>query len=129
VIFERADWMQFAECRGMDPAYFHPTKGVNINHIRQVCDCCPVIEPCREMGIADHTLQGVLGGMSERERRNERQRRRISQGLPGRLVYAQCGTAGGYRKHRRRFEDACSACLEAHREAEKRYNANRRMRA
>jgi WhiB family redox-sensing transcriptional regulator len=124
--FERADWVADASCRGMNPDYFHPTKGVNINHIRQVCASCPVIEPCREMGIADHSLQGVLGGMSERERRNVRQGRRIAVGLPGRMAYVQCGTNAGYRKHRRRFEDACDACMEAHRDAERAFNARRR---
>jgi WhiB family redox-sensing transcriptional regulator len=77
VIFERADWMTFAECRGMDPEFFHPLRGESCEHIKAVCKACPVINECREMGIADHRLQGVLGGMSEKQRRDERQRRMI----------------------------------------------------
>ena len=77
MMFERADWMQFAECRGMDPELFHPLRGEASAHIKAVCRDCPVIHQCREMAMADHTLQGVWGGMSERQRRDERQRRMI----------------------------------------------------
>jgi hypothetical protein len=76
ILFERQDWMSDANCRGIDPEYFHPARGVSVEHLREVCAECVVIGPCREMGIRDHTLQGFLGGMSERQRRDERQRRR-----------------------------------------------------
>jgi WhiB family transcriptional regulator, redox-sensing transcriptional regulator len=70
-----SDWMESAECRGMDPELFHPTRGEVSGHIKAVCRECPVIHPCREMGIDDPSLHGVWGGLSERERRVERHRR------------------------------------------------------
>lgn len=75
MIFQRADWMEHANCRGMDPEFFHPTRGQAFEHIIKVCADCPVIDPCREMGLEDYTLRGYWGGLSERERRIERQRR------------------------------------------------------
>ena len=71
-MFQRADWMQYAECRGMDPELFHPTRGEVSAHIKAVCHSCPVIVQCRQMALADHTLQGVWGGLSERQRREQR---------------------------------------------------------
>lgn len=81
MIFKRSDWMVDANCRGMDPDWFHPARGeVGKNTsrdlaIRAVCADCPVVVPCREMGLEDYTLRGYWGGLSERERRIERQRR------------------------------------------------------
>jgi WhiB family redox-sensing transcriptional regulator len=75
-IFQRADWMEHAKCRGMSPEFFHPTRGQAVDHIKAICKDCPVIDPCRKMALEDHTLRGVWGGMSETQRRDYRQRRR-----------------------------------------------------
>lgn len=77
-IFQRADWMQHAACRGMDPELFHPKRGEVSGHIIAVCSACPVIAPCRKMGLEDPTLQGVWGGLSVRDRRTYRSVRRVS---------------------------------------------------
>jgi WhiB family redox-sensing transcriptional regulator len=77
-IFQRADWMVEAACRGMDPDWFHPRRGQACDHIKAICKDCPVIDPCRKMALEDHTLRGVIGGMSETERRQWRSHRRIS---------------------------------------------------
>lgn len=38
---------------------------------------------------------------------------------------ARCGTNGGYYAHRRRHEDACGPCCEAHTEAQAEANTAR----
>ena len=42
---------------------------------------------------------------------------------------AQCGTEGGYRKHRRLKEETCQECRAAHARQEARMSGNRRLRA
>ncbi len=93
MIFHHADWMQFAECRGIDPELFHPLRGEASEHIKAICKDCPVIIQCREMALADHTLQGVWGGMSERQRRDERNRRSTRQSRAAAAFRLLRGTA------------------------------------
>ena len=44
---------------------------------KELCQTCPLIEPCREYAITYDEHFGVWGGMSERQRRVERRRRRL----------------------------------------------------
>lgn len=39
------------------------------NAAKSVCESCVFIEPCREWGMT-HSLVGVMGGMTSRERHN-----------------------------------------------------------
>lgn len=71
-------WVQQAACRGADTEIWFSGRGDNalILLAKQICETCPVVDPCREYGIEHSSLVGTWGGMSERQRRLERQRRR-----------------------------------------------------
>ena len=63
-------------CRDSSPALFYPEKnneGGVIAKAKLVCSRCPVLDACRRHGI-DHEHHGIWGGMTEGERRAERQR-------------------------------------------------------
>ena len=44
---------------------------------KAICATCPVIEQCREYALRAQEPYGIWGGMTEEERREEIQRRRI----------------------------------------------------
>jgi WhiB family redox-sensing transcriptional regulator len=73
VIFQRADWMNEANCRGMDPDLFHPERGKNTDsRAKAACAECPVVKQCRRMALDDYTLTGYWGGMSYKDRQRWR---------------------------------------------------------
>jgi len=77
VIFQRADWMSSAACKGMDPNLFHPRRGNVIpKEAVDACNRCPVVAPCRAMAIADQTIFGYWGGTTGRQRKTIRSNRR-----------------------------------------------------
>jgi len=80
--FERQAWMQDAACKGMDPNLFIPDRGsagcnADVMAAKAVCRECPVRQECLEYGLMEK--QGVWGGLSERERRILRRRRRLGE--------------------------------------------------
>ena len=77
--FDPAEWTALAACRGMDTALFFPLQDdplESIDAARAVCTGCTVRVACLDYAITNHERGGVWGGMSERERRAERRRRR-----------------------------------------------------
>jgi WhiB family transcriptional regulator, redox-sensing transcriptional regulator len=69
------DWQMKGACRGMDSTYFfHPdgergaARAGREARAKQVCETCPVLEPCRRHALASHEPYGVWGGLSESER-------------------------------------------------------------
>ena len=68
-------WQDEGACRDQDTNEFYlgPTNSTTTT-AKKVCAGCPVLEACREWGIA-HEPYGVWGGMDEKERVNERRRR------------------------------------------------------
>lgn len=76
---ERPAWMAEAKCRGRgDLFYVERGPGVDFAAItdqaRQLCAGCPVIAECAKAGESEG--YGLWAGMSTRERREARQRRR-----------------------------------------------------
>jgi len=63
-----------ALCAQVDPELFFPDKGQSPSDARKVCGACPVSVRCLEVfgDLLDH---GVVGGLTERERRQLRQSR------------------------------------------------------
>ena len=61
---------------GVDPDLFFPERGGDSGSAKQVCRGCVVREDCLEYALANGQNVGIWGGMSERARRRERQRRR-----------------------------------------------------
>ena len=75
-------WWIDAECRGVDPAVFHPDPEVEGSDVaaRELCATCPVQEPCLEYALSVREKDGIWGGLDEHERRKLiRRRRRAAQ--------------------------------------------------
>lgn len=83
--FDRADWMRYAECAGLDrrvrDAMFFPTRGESTVAAKAVCYSCPVRVECLDYAIANGEHHGIWGGCSERERRAIARSRRLNAGL------------------------------------------------
>lgn len=81
---EDAAWMQHGACLGTDVDLFFPERGGNVGSAKAVClsggpcgEPCPVLDECREYALRHGEKFGVWGGLSERERRVIRRRRRL----------------------------------------------------
>jgi hypothetical protein len=48
---------------------FFPERGESAGPAQQVCAACPVRQPCLDYAITNRITHGVLGGLTERERR------------------------------------------------------------
>jgi WhiB family redox-sensing transcriptional regulator len=72
------EWMNHAECAGLDVDLFFPPRGGNVGAAKKVCFQCPVREECLEHAMVNGEKWGVRGGMSEQERRRLRHSRRIN---------------------------------------------------
>lgn len=71
-----ASWKLYAACRGLGPDRFFPGRGEDQTDVLGICGGCPVQIPCREYGLGAPTLlQGIWGGLNERQRRKVRSRR------------------------------------------------------
>jgi WhiB family transcriptional regulator, redox-sensing transcriptional regulator len=71
-----ASWKLYAACRGLGPDRFFPGRGEDQTDVLSICTGCPVQIPCREYGLSAPTLlQGIWGGLNERQRRKVRSRR------------------------------------------------------
>ena len=81
-IVPTSSWRDFAACRGVDPAVFHPDdeedKEFAAEEAKAICAGCPVREVCLEHAIAVREKHGVWGGLTARERRRLIRRRRRS---------------------------------------------------
>jgi WhiB family redox-sensing transcriptional regulator len=116
-----SSWMADAACAGHPRDLWHPEHGGPSHGVRlavMICRSCPVRAEClayaQQRPVEEY---GIWGGLMPLERRHLRD-------LPVRVGSLRHpikhGTAGGYRTHRRRDEEACAACLLAHREANRR---------
>lgn len=68
-------WKAFGACSGLDPLLWFPERGEPVEPARAICRGCPVQEQCLEYALASGEKFGIWGGLSERERRRERQAR------------------------------------------------------
>lgn len=103
-------WVALGACRGMDPDLFFPERGESLAPVKAICAQCPVAAECLDYALRTGQKHGVWGGTSERERRN------IRAGRPrgGQQKPIQHGTNAGYSAHKRRGEEACDPCKDAH---------------
>ncbi len=107
------DWHQYAECAnsGVDPEIFFTDCGnsYEAHQARTICARCPVKQECLEYSLrAPMRLDGIWGGLGV-GRRDE-----LRRGYPD--VFRH-GTEAGAKRHYRRGEKPCPACLEASRTA------------
>jgi WhiB family redox-sensing transcriptional regulator len=68
------DWRHIAACIDEDPELFFPIGNTGpaldqIEEARQVCQRCPVLDPCLQWALDSGQDAGVWGGLSEDERR------------------------------------------------------------
>ena len=76
------EWMLRAACREADSDLFFPvgTDGpgaVSVSEAKAVCLRCPVREQCLAYALTHGCLDGVWGGLTERERRALRRGSRV----------------------------------------------------
>jgi len=73
-------WHERAACRGHSVEVFFSEDPEDVRAALELCQQCPVQQPCYEQAMADREHFGVWGGSTERERRRvfraERRRRR-----------------------------------------------------
>jgi WhiB family redox-sensing transcriptional regulator len=73
----RTDWRDDAACvTRAGQVDFFPERGESLREAKAVCAECPVRPECLEYAMQWNHLSGVWGGLSERERRQLRRRRR-----------------------------------------------------
>lgn len=74
-IFDAMEWRDQAACRDLDTSLFFPEHGTShhkIDQARAVCQSCPVIDDCLNYALDNHERFGIWGGLSERQRRRQR---------------------------------------------------------
>jgi WhiB family redox-sensing transcriptional regulator len=112
-----------AVCVGMDTDLFFPDpcdfRGIEL--AKAVCAVCPVVAACLAGAIERGEKFGVFGGLTAEERDNFVRRSKRKRAIP------ECGTVGGYNRHRRLREPRCAPCLAA--VAEKARKRHARLRA
>lgn len=69
-------WQDAALCAQTDPEAFHPERGGSTEPAKKICQRCEVRQECLEYALAAREEFGVWGGMSEPERKDERERRK-----------------------------------------------------
>jgi WhiB family redox-sensing transcriptional regulator len=73
--FASQEWRRHAACRGQDPSFWHPRRGVSIEPQKAICRGCPVRVDCLTYAL-DHAGAnfGIWGGSTGRNRRRARRR-------------------------------------------------------
>lgn len=71
-----ATWITDALCAQVDNEIFFPPKGGSTKDAKRVCMACPARVACLEAAMARDERFGIWGGLSERERRELKKRRR-----------------------------------------------------
>lgn len=71
-------WSVLAACASVDPELFFAPKGRAdmTQNAKRICAECPVIDQCRRYALTNPDIDGVLGGMTSKERQQQRRRQR-----------------------------------------------------
>jgi WhiB family redox-sensing transcriptional regulator len=72
-------WQLLAECRGMDPELFHPTRGEDTRAAKATCRECVVRAECLTHALANNEFHGIWGGLCEKQRKKLRVRYRAER--------------------------------------------------
>lgn len=78
---ENLDWMESANCRGIDTEMFFPEpadKGGNSRQARKICARCSVQRECFIYAMENDIRFGIWGGTVERTRRRMRPKKQMS---------------------------------------------------
>jgi WhiB family transcriptional regulator, redox-sensing transcriptional regulator len=73
-------WADRALCAEIDPDLFFPEGQGNhsLSNARRVCAACEVRAECLAYALEHDELEGVWGGLSEKERREPRKQLRLA---------------------------------------------------
>lgn len=115
-LIERPEWMDRAACIGAPFEVFFPTRGADVDAAKVICRCCQVRSECLAYALNTGEKYGIWGGTSERQRRRLRKQLNLSE-APAPPISRDvdgCGTTAGYRRHRYRCEEPCTACKDAY---------------
>lgn len=72
-------WQDRANCAGVDPELFFPSRGASTREAKAVCQGCEVRAECLDHAIENGEKVGIWGGLSERQRRVIRRQARIDR--------------------------------------------------
>lgn len=70
------NWTRRAACKNQSIELFYPRSGRRPVKALQICQECEVKSDCLEYALEHHQHWGVWGGMTERQRFEEKRRRR-----------------------------------------------------
>ena len=73
-LIDRPNWMNDANCRGLNSEVFFPARGADTTAMKAICRECDVQAECLTFAINNGEKFGIWGGKSERERRAIRRR-------------------------------------------------------
>jgi WhiB family redox-sensing transcriptional regulator len=82
-VIDAYEWQYDGACRSADPRlFFHPEGERGPAKVKReaaalaFCARCPVVDACREFGLATRDEFGVWGGLTETDRQQMRRSRR-----------------------------------------------------
>lgn len=64
------EWQKEGLCRGIEPEVFFPVAEEDAWRAKEICNACPVKEPCLVASLRNRERYGVWGGVSEKERQD-----------------------------------------------------------
>lgn len=111
------DWRSHADCLDHpNPDLWFPAPDESAIHAKRICADCPVQIDCAREALHDNRLlDGIWGGIAKKERHQLRRRLGIRE-----VDDSMCGTEAGLKRHQRRKEKPCSACVDGGRQARRR---------
>ena len=59
-------------CREVDPELFFPVLGDKYEEAREVCQTCPLVQPCGQWAIDTNERFGMWGALTPEERSTQR---------------------------------------------------------
>lgn len=74
---QMGEWRHDAACRDMDPELFFPGTGVSPEEALAVCARCPVRKDCLDWALKAPEKDGVWGGTTARQRRDQKMYRPV----------------------------------------------------
>jgi WhiB family redox-sensing transcriptional regulator len=77
--FPSDEWIKKAQCSGVDVSLFFPPNGVRPRKALKMCDGCSVRQECLEWALDNNVHFGVWGGLTERQRFDEKRRRKEAE--------------------------------------------------
>lgn len=83
---DNREWQKEGLCRGIEPEVFFPVAEEDAWRAKEICNACPVKEPCLVASLENRERYGVWGGVSEKERQDMFRRGVAQRILAGELT-------------------------------------------